>query len=392
MRIAYIAHYQGPSLVKNRPSLHNLSLGARVKIELIAELLRKSSHEVEIISQGEVDKYECRFYSSLAETELFHPSIPVYYASALPVKYINGLWSSLRTKQLLKSRHQASPFDLVILYNLKMAHIACARYAMRRLGLPVILEYEDDSFVNIVGEEAKGLKARFHRRRCREAMKSMSGCMAVSPYLLSQLPSSIPKLLLRGVVGEAVIDPNNQPKASRKNWVVFSGTHEGTQGLEQMINAWHMLRLADWELHIAGGGPLTPTLQRLAKNNRSIVFHGFLSQEENARLLCAAKIGMNAQDVTQTLGNVFAFKIIEYLAAGLHVITTPRGALEPELEAGITYIADNTPETIAASLRRIMEKQLYERTAKPAALQWYGPQAISNALSRLIEQVTARAT
>jgi glycosyltransferase involved in cell wall biosynthesis len=151
-----------------------------------------------------------------------------------------------------------------------------------------------------------------------------------------------------------------------------------------------MLALQDWELHIAGRGSITATLEKLAENDPSIVFHGFLNREENARLLCAAKIGMNAQDVSITPGNVFAFKIIEYLAAGLHVITTPRGALEPELEAGITYIADNTPETLAGCLKKIIIKRLYERTAAQAALRTYGPEAISAALNRLVAQVAAR--
>ena len=78
MRIAYIAHYQGPDLMTRRPCLHNLSLANKVKIELIAELLKQSAHQVEILSQGEVDRYECRFYPAFAETQLFHPDIPVY--------------------------------------------------------------------------------------------------------------------------------------------------------------------------------------------------------------------------------------------------------------------------------------------------------------------------
>jgi glycosyltransferase involved in cell wall biosynthesis len=253
----------------------------------------------------------------------------------------------------------------------------------------VILEYEDDLFANVHGKPAKGLLARYHRGIYARMLKRVSGCMAVSPYLLSQLPSAIPKLLLRGVVGEAIINLNHQPTASRKNWVVFSGTHEGTQGLEQLIKAWRMLGLLDWELHIAGRGPITPKLQELAEGDRSIVFHGFLDREENARLLCSAKIGMNPQDVTRIPGTSFAFKIIEYLAAGLHVITTPRGTLEPELETGITYIANNTPEAIETSLKNVISARAYEQIAQDAAVKAYGPDAVSKALNRLIGQAKA---
>jgi glycosyltransferase involved in cell wall biosynthesis len=386
MRIAYIAHYQGPTLVGNRPCLHNLSLAVRVKVELIAELLLKNSHEIEIISQGEPDRRECRFYPSLTEMEPFHPAIPVYYASALPIRFIEGLWSGNRTVQLFKARHSVSPFDLIIIHNMKSGHIACAKYATRQLGLPVLLEYEDDLFVDVRGERESGLLARYHRTVYAKMLQQISGCMAVSPYLLTQVPPSIPKLLLRGVVSEDIVNSNHQPMASRKNWVVFSGTLEGTQGLEQMINAWNMSRLSDWELHIAGRGPIKDALEKLAGDNRSIVFHGLLNRKENARLLCMAKIGMNPQDVTQTQGNVFAFKIIEYLAAGLHVITTPRGSLEPELEAGISYIADNMSETIAAVLKKVIGNKSCDQTAQEAALKTYGPDAIAEALNRLVQE------
>ena len=102
MRIAYVANYQGPDLVKSRPCLHNFSLAGRVKIQLIADLLRRSSHEVEIISQGALeplvgaDKLRFRFYPRFSESERFHPDIPIDYVSALSVKFLIGLWESVQ--------------------------------------------------------------------------------------------------------------------------------------------------------------------------------------------------------------------------------------------------------------------------------------------------------
>jgi hypothetical protein len=98
---------------------------------------------------------------------------------------------------------------------------------------------------------------------------------------------------------------------------------------------------------------------------------------------------MNAQDVTKTPGNVFAFKIVEYLAAAVHVLTTPRGALEADLEEGVTYIPRNDPDTIAGSLKQLIAQRRYERTAEAAAVRTYGPAAVSEALNRMLQQVTA---
>jgi glycosyltransferase involved in cell wall biosynthesis len=272
---------------------------------------------------------------------------------------------------------------------MQRAQIGCAHFARTHLKLPVILEYEDDAFVNVHGRAGVGIRSRYHRQACRNVLNLLSGGTGVSPYLLEQMPRNIPKLLLRGVVSNQILKLSEEPGLQKKNWVVFSGTHEGTQGLAQMVKGWNLARPAGWELHIAGQGPLTETLKELAQGNPSIVFRGLLNRDQNARLLCDAKIGMNPQDLTQTPGNVFPFKMMEYLAAGLHVITTPRGKLEPELENGVTYISDNTPETISSCLQQLVRDRSYEKTAREAAIRIYGPDAVSKSLNALLNEATA---
>ena len=76
----------------------------------------------------------------------------------------------------------------MIIFNLKEPQVTCANYAIRRLGLPVILEYEDDRFVNVFGHSEARLLSNYKERSCKSLMAAVSGCIAVSPHLLSQLP------------------------------------------------------------------------------------------------------------------------------------------------------------------------------------------------------------
>ncbi len=389
MRIAYIAPYQGPTLLNRRPIVRNRSMSNAIKIELIATLLRASVHGVEIISQGEVVDSACTFYPAFSEQKPFHPDIPVYYGSVLPIRRLNGLWSNARTLHILKVRHRADPYDLVIVFNLKDPQIACANYAIRHLGLPVVLEYEDDRFVNVRGKAVNSFAARRNKRASMRLLKLVSGCMAVSPHLLSQLPSEIPTLLLRGVVGDDLIKAGNELRGEKKNLVLFSGTHIASNGIAQLIEGWREVFLPNWELHITGYGQLTDELRQMAQDVRGIVFHGLVSRPELVRLMCSAKICVNPHQLSQTPGNVFAFKIIEYLAAGAHVISTPMGVLEKELETGITYMPDNSPQTIASTIRRVIDECEYRRTAMDTAQQTYGPVAVSKSLNRLLDQVKA---
>jgi glycosyltransferase involved in cell wall biosynthesis len=367
--------------------VRNRSLSNAVKIELVASCLRERSHDVEVISQGEIIENQFKFFPGFSESVRFHPEIPIYYASALPIRRLNGTWSSLRTLQLFKARHRAAPFDVVVIFNLKEPQVTCANYAIRRLGLPVILEYEDDRFVDPGGEVTGGVTSRLHDRSCRKLLKVVSGCIAVSPHLLSQAPESTPKMLLRGIAGSDLIRFSEKVNGTKRNWILFSGTHIENNGVAQLIEAWRSAPIPGWELHITGKGGLTDSLRRMAQGVPSVNFHGLVSRQELIKLMCGARICVNPYTPSRRPGNVFAFKVIEYLAAGAHCITTPMGSLEENIEAGITYMPDNCPGTIASTLRDVIRGRRYERSAADAVREAYGPSAVSQRLDWFLTQI-----
>jgi glycosyltransferase involved in cell wall biosynthesis len=388
MRIAYIAPYQGPELLRRRPSVQNLALAGNLKIEMIGELLRRSGHDVELLSQGEVVERALRYFPAFRERA---SGIPVAYSSSVPVRFVNGWWSANRLLALFKQRHRAAPFDLVIVYNMKRPQLACGLYACQVLGLPVVLEYEDDALVNLAGKREHGLKQRMLHRDVARMLSSVSACIGASPFLLSRVPSSIPRLLLRGVVTEEVMrGPTLLPTADKKDRVTYSGTLFRSKGLEPLIEAWKQMKHPGWQLHIAGDGELAARLRDLAAGESSIVFHGLLDRQANAELLSRSRICVNPHDLSETPGNVFAFKIIEYLAAGSHVVSTPMGELEPELERGISYMPDNAPHTIATTLSRVIADRQFDRTATIEARDRYGPAAVAHELDRLVKEAHAK--
>jgi Glycosyltransferase len=386
MRIAYITPYQGPTLDQRRPIVRNRSMSNRTKIELIARLLRSKAYDVEVFSHGEVIENELRFYSAFEEPQRFDPEIPVHYISALPIRWLNGLWSSRRMVDLLRRRCQVAPFDVVIIFNLKRPQIACSRYAARH-HIPVILEYEDDAFRSVAGVSEPGLASPYYRRAYRNVLRLISGCIGVSPYLLSQVAPGIPKLLLRGVVGDDIRIESERQRTCKKNIVLYAGTHTKSNGIEELIIAWRTAGLSDWELHVTGDGQMTEHLRRMAGETAGVVFHGLVSREVLVSLMCSAKVCINPQVASQTPGNLFAFKIIEYLAAGAHVITTPMGTLEPELENGVTYMRENSPAVIASTLKDVIGARRYEARGELGTQQAYGTATVSQRLDMLIREV-----
>jgi len=390
MRIAYVAPYHGPELLRRRPIVRNRTMSGATKMELIARLLQSKGHSVDVISQGEVVENTFTFYPSFDEPDRFHPDIPVQYASAWPIRRVNGAWSDWRTLEMFKGCHRANRYDVIIIYNLKGPQLACAQYAIQK-GIPVILEYEDDRFVNVVGERQADLLTRFYLRSCARLIEQVSGGVAVSPFLLSKLPDRVPKLLLRGVIGEDLITAAQRSVGTKKNVILFSGTHIESNGVGELISAWKLSPLPGWELHITGYGHLTESLRSMAAGVDGLRFHGLVDRERLIELMTSATICINPHAVSRTPGNVFAFKLVEYLAAGAHVITTPMGALEADLEIAMTYMGDNSPATIASTIKDVVAAGRYRSTAMEAAHHNYGPQAVSTALDGLVQAVAAKA-
>jgi glycosyltransferase involved in cell wall biosynthesis len=360
-----------------------------MKIAVIVESLRTGGHVLDLLSEGEVDAFRCHYYPGFSEVDDACGGIVIQYASALPLRMLGGLWSSFRMLRLVIAGHRRAPYQAVIVYNLKQSHVSCIRYASRTLGVPVILQYEDDAFVNIAGQRSRGLLSRRRDRGCHDAMRRVTAGIAVSPRLQSQFRKTVPTLLLRGVVAQDIIRCGNRPESEKRNWVLFSGGHSASKGVQQLIHGWRESKIPDWELHITGCGPLSGTLRQLAAGTPRVVFHGLVERSALVELMCVSRLCINPHDVSSSPGNVFAFKIVEYLAAGAHVITTPMGALEPEIEKGITYIPDNLPRTIAAALSGVVEKQQWRNNACDEVCRIYGPQAVARKLDDLLNLATA---
>jgi glycosyltransferase involved in cell wall biosynthesis len=290
-------------------------------------------------------------------------------------------------KRLLDERHRLSPFDVLIIFNLKAPQIAGKRFGEQR-GIPVILEYEDDAFRDEVANNFVTVR-NYQERTYRQVLSSVSACVAVSPFLLSQVPRTVPQLLLRGVVGEDVIKASERFR-QKKNIVLFSGTHNKINGAEELITAWRAADLSGWELHITGYGDLTDSLRKMAEDCPAIVFHGLVSRADLVELMGNARVCISPEQLSPKPGERFPFKVIEYLAAGAHVVMTAMGNLEREIEEGITYMADNKPETIVSTLRRVIGEERYTRTAERIVQMRYGPNAISESLDGLLTEVAGR--
>lgn len=115
--------------------------------------------------------------------------------------------------------------------------------------------------------------------------------------------------------------------------------------IEQVIPQLHQLR-PNLRLIITGGGPLT--------HESWLINTGIVSRRELNAILHACRIGL----APIFKGSGTRLKILEYMAAGLPVVTTRKGAEGLNLENGKQTIFAETPKEFKDAVLRILSDQV----------------------------------
>jgi hypothetical protein len=137
---------------------------------------------------------------------------------------------------------------------------------------------------------------------------------------------------INGIVNLPPIDlqrfaPRENRSASRngKPRVIYMGSFFYFSGLERVIKDFCARSDLDFELRLVGGGEMEDSLKELVSNcdsRKDIVFPGFASFEVLPEVLQSSDIAINPMTVDTVSALAFPNKLIQYLAAGLTVVST----------------------------------------------------------------------
>jgi glycosyltransferase involved in cell wall biosynthesis len=123
--------------------------------------------------------------------------------------------------------------------------------------------------------------------------------------------------------------------------ILFIGNLEYNKGVITMLRAFNMVDKKDIKLHIAGRGALRDVVLQSAKENKNIVYHGYVSDDQKVDLLSKADIFLYpSEDITLPLNikrweEQGAVSALEAMASGVPVIGSDSGALPEILDKNI---------------------------------------------------------
>lgn len=180
-----------------------------------------------------------------------------------------------------------------------------------------------------------------------------------------------PHIVLEGHVDSDAPLPETQTtyeQSEGKKVVLYAGSLKRIYGIDNLVEGFIKADIPDAELRIYGKGNFAQELDRLAEEHPSVRFLGTRSSSEIVAEEQRASLLVNPRPVAPEYTKYsFPSKNMEYMVSGTPTLTTRLPGMPKEYEPYVYLIGDETPDSIAATLREILSKPLSERVRMGAA-------------------------
>ena len=239
--------------------------------------------------------------------------------------------------------------DIVLIDNYEIVYVIAAWAAHLRRKVRFILDYED-------GKHLIDKGIYFVLSRIAEALGRplLSAAVVAAPALQKRLPRNLPVELAPGFYSSQ-FDPSQRDSSSDDLHFLYSGSLDKARGVDLLLAAVDLLPPNGWRLHITGAGELEDQVREFARAS-NVCFHATLPSEPYERLLRKCHVGLNCQRVSDPISEVtFPSKVFSYLRSGLVVLSSRASDVPSICGDACFYYDDDTAETVAQSMKQIME-------------------------------------
>ena len=326
MKTLYIAAV-GTRAYRARHGDTAVELGGFSKAQMTIEALTRAGQEVLMLSSAvtSVNRIEWR----KEERERWElPSgevVEVRYPATFPVRPLGGLLNSARAPRLADRVLEDFVPDQIISYNTSVFESLASLRIRRRTGAPIILQVEDLPLSR--RREYGNLKPWLDQQCWSPMIRAASAFTAVNESILATLPAAKPKRLLPGIIADALTHASERrspPFSVSPRTLGYFGALSCEKGVDVLFDVASSLR-GDWCLRVAGSGPLGGEFARLARERpKRVKFLGNLGDQPLYDALCSCDATVVPRErITGDGAGVFPFKVLEYLVAGTHIISTP---------------------------------------------------------------------
>lgn len=301
----------------------------------------------------------------------------------------NGMWKFNRKPVIIKKKHlkdetaeiETVPYinipvikQLLIMHNLK--HSLKKVLKKEEFKDSVLLVYNTMTFfaypVLSVSKKKKlpsmgiiadlpdmastNLIRKLENKKEQNIIKDFSGLIPLTEHIAHDFAPGVPYCVVEaGCRPEDYDEEARTLNKSEKKQIVFSGTLNEFSGIELIIEAMSYIKNKDISLYIYGDGPQKPFVINAAEKADNIYYCGrvtndkMLKIQQNCDLLVCPRRSDNF--VTKY---TFPSKVLEYICAGVPVLSNRLKGIPEEYEEYINYAESESAPDWAEAIQKIL--------------------------------------
>lgn len=261
----------------------------------------------------------------------------------------------------------------LLVYNVFSPLSAPVLAVARAWKIPAVAVVADLPFDVYRFRGARGLLERAELRAQLAALRRFDGLVVLTPHTAHDHAPGVPWMLMEGALPAAeAAAASGRPAPARapgERVVMYSGMLNEMNGIPLLLDTFERLREPHWRLWVYGGGPLEAAVQAAARRDPRITLHawGLVPQAEVLRRQRQAHVLVSPRPSSHRANRYsFPSKLLEYLASGTPVVSTAPDGIPAEYHPHLHLPADESPDGMAAAIRRAAGLPEAEREARAA--------------------------
>jgi len=302
-------------------------------------------------------------------------SITLIRPSSFLIKGLNRLSHFLTCKKTIKNILIQNNIDIILLYGIATNGIQCIQ-AAKELNIPIIFRSLDIAHKLVRIPILQQITKKYEKNVIKNATKVLATTPTLTKYTENMgakkekteyfpLGVNSKKFNMSKRDNDLALSLGINPE---DKVILFMGTIYPFAGLEKIINNFGNLntKIKSIKFLIIGGGPDLNNIRNLVQKNNlnsKIIFTGFLPQNDIPKYIALSDLCISPFDINSVTDKIIPTKILEYLACGKPVLSTPlQGTKEllPNENYGIFYAnSENFIERIVTLLNDQKSLELF---------------------------------